>query len=676
MDKFLHFKASSNIKSLVGRDLVTDEVAAVFELVKNSYDADAKEVKIEFLNLKNGIPKLIISDNGTGMDLQDIQDRWMVIGTDSKKKVGYSPKYKRPLNGDKGIGRFSVDRLGKKLKLNTIKENSSQRIEMDFDWNLFDDNYSNLEDIEFPYDIDFIHEESFQGVKLEIDELRDDWTERKVDLLIKNLRHFKSPFKVNDNFKIIVAAPDYFSGWKYIEPYDLAEISPLWIKTSITEENPEEISIKVYRDGVEYVEVYENSFGFGSVYSEIYFFDKAAKVKFYNKMNMLVKDFGNIRLYRDDFRIHPYGEQSNDWLQLDRRKAQGIARYFGTRDVIGFVQITKEHNPNIKVLTNRQGLIENEYYNELLEFIMNFSVKPLEKYFFKKPENEVFERSKENVKNSVLELNRVAKTVEKTDPNTAKVLRQISQIVQKSQSDQVEFVKNQEELLKVYRRNASKELLLHKIIHEGLIRIERVKTVASSAQRKIRRNLESPKELISFLGDKIEKIDNITGDAKEYLLTARDHIIRSREKEKVYFNVFVQEQFEDIKEQLVENNIDLNIEIRGDIHYIIDKEDIKTIFNNFISNAIKSLKQIERERKIKITITESKKFIILIFEDNGVGIPKDLRDRIFDPFYSTYDEGFGMGLSIVDEIVKEYKGELNLGINKEIGAEFHVKLRK
>ncbi|HDR7904137.1 TPA: sensor histidine kinase, partial [Bacillus cereus] len=89
-----------------------------------------------------------------------------------------------------------------------------------------------------------------------------------------------------------------------------------------------------------------------------------------------------------------------------------------------------------------------------------------------------------------------------------------------------------------------------------------------------------------------------------------------------------------------------------------------------------SLKQIERERKIKITITESKKFIILIFEDNGVGIPKDLRDRIFDPFYSTYDEGFGMGLSIVDEIVKEYKGELNLGINKEIGAEFHVKLRK
>lgn len=675
MNNLLHFKASSNIKSLVGKDLVTDEVAAIFELVKNSYDADAEEVRIEFHNLKSDKGKLIISDTGIGMDLKDIQEKWMVIGTDSKKKKGYSEKYQRPLNGDKGIGRFSVDRLGRSLKLKTIKENSFEIVEMHFDWTLFDDKYSNLEDISFPYEVTKV-KENLKGVVLEISELRDEWNREKIDLLIKNLRHFKSPFKINDNFRILVSAPEYFSGWKQIEPYNLADISPLWVKTEISENDLDVISISVYRDGIEYKEIHKNRFNFGPVYLEVYFFDKSAKIKFFNRMKMYVKDFGNIRLYRDDFRIHPYGEESNDWLELDRRKAQGIARFFGTRDLIGFVQITKEKNQRIEVLTNRQGLIENKYYHELRDFVVEYSIKMLEKYFFKKPENENFQKARENVKNAVLELKKVAQIVQKTDPTTAKVLRQVSEIVQKSQEEQVEFVKNQEELVKVLQRNADKELLLHKIIHEGLIRIERVKTVSSLARRKIRNKSNiSFEELINLLDEKLEKIDTIASDAKEYLRTARDHIIRHREKENINLKNFIYEYIGAIREELIENNIKINIKVKENLQYKMDKEDLKTILNNLMSNSIKSLKKVNHEKGIWIDVTENRNFIILAFRDNGIGIPENLINRIFDPFYST-TEGFGMGLSIVDEIIKEYKGELNLGMNNDIGAEFYVKLRK
>ena len=139
MLNFLHFSASTNVKNLFGRGLVTDQIAAVFELVKNSYDADAEEVHIIFDNLNTEKASILITDNGCGMDLDDIKNKWMIIGTDSKKNIGYSPKYHRPLNGDKGIGRFSVDRLGSYLRMIAQKEDSNTRYIADFDWSLFDD---------------------------------------------------------------------------------------------------------------------------------------------------------------------------------------------------------------------------------------------------------------------------------------------------------------------------------------------------------------------------------------------------------------------------------------------------------------------------------------------------------------------------------------------------------
>lgn len=83
--------------------MVTDQIAAIFELVKNSYDADAEEVYISFEGLDSDEPRLIIQDNGTGMSLVDIERKWMVIGTDSKKSKQYSPIFNRALNGDKGL---------------------------------------------------------------------------------------------------------------------------------------------------------------------------------------------------------------------------------------------------------------------------------------------------------------------------------------------------------------------------------------------------------------------------------------------------------------------------------------------------------------------------------------------------------------------------------------------
>ena len=104
----LKWRFDVNTFRLLGRDLITDRITALFELVKNSYDANAESVTIEFVNVgtKNGESKIIIIDNGIGMTLSDIENKWMVIGTNSKRKELYSPEpFKRRYIGEKGIGR-------------------------------------------------------------------------------------------------------------------------------------------------------------------------------------------------------------------------------------------------------------------------------------------------------------------------------------------------------------------------------------------------------------------------------------------------------------------------------------------------------------------------------------------------------------------------------------------
>jgi signal transduction histidine kinase len=671
----LWFSASTNVKNLIGKDLVTDQYTAVFELVKNSYDADATTVKIELQNLDNGNGLLIIEDNGSGMNLKDIQKKWMVIGTDSKKDKLFSEVYSRPLNGDKGIGRFSVDRLGQTLLLESVYKGSNSKIEMEFDWSKFEGEYRNLEDIKIPYSISLSPTKN-SGVRLEIADLRDSWDGNSVEKLINNLRQFKSPFAINDNFSITISVPEYGINNFEIEPYNLEEISSFWVDAEIPVENTDVINIKVVRDGIKYEEEYMNTYNFGPVKSKLYFFGSGDKVRFKHKMKTTVKDFGNVRLYRDNFRIHPYGESYNDWLDLDRRKAQGYSRFFGSRDIIGYVQIYKEYNTGIDAPTNRQGLIESKATDELRQFIINFPIKKLEQFFFKASKNETFDKSQKEVKNAVSELRKVTKEIRKSSPETAKILRGITGVVEKSQRDQSKYVENQKELLEVYKRVASKEVLLHQIIHQALIKIEKVITASHAGKNKLE-NIETTSDRLRItLGKSFNNIDRLTLNAKNYLKKARDHLIRKRKNELINLNSFITNQISTFFEVLSEEKIANEIDISENMNIKIDKSDLETIIDNFMSNSIKSLKKKSESNKwISIKAVETNNFITLVFKDNGVGIPSNLRDRIFDPFFSSTNSS-GMGLSIVDEIIKEHGGQLNLAINNNVGAEFQIKFRK
>ncbi|MBN2891045.1 MAG: ATP-binding protein [Bacteroidales bacterium] len=210
----LQFKISAALKNIIGRDLITDDFIAVFELVKNSYDAYASEVKIIFED-----DRIIISDNGKGMSFQDLQDKWLFLAYSAKKEekednsikddADYRDKIqaKRYFAGAKGIGRFSCDRLGNELILTTRKDKTDKVEQLHVKW----DDFNNSED-EF-INISVSHEtlpvSNFpnlqKGTVLEISHLNSEWSRKKLLGLKHSLEKLINPFESNAQFEIKIS---------------------------------------------------------------------------------------------------------------------------------------------------------------------------------------------------------------------------------------------------------------------------------------------------------------------------------------------------------------------------------------------------------------------------------------------------------------------------------------
>ncbi|MEY8327301.1 ATP-binding protein [Lachnospiraceae bacterium 54-11] len=150
------FKTKARAIELLGKKQIRDSSTALAELMKNSYDADAEILRVEFLTRDIKVPCVVICDNGCGMNQSDIEDKWLVLGTDSKRKIKdkKSPGG-RTLMGEKGIGRLAVSRLGQQMWMFTKKSNTLWNI-LYINWNIFENPDLFIQDVEVPviYDID------------------------------------------------------------------------------------------------------------------------------------------------------------------------------------------------------------------------------------------------------------------------------------------------------------------------------------------------------------------------------------------------------------------------------------------------------------------------------------------------------------------------------------------
>lgn len=382
----LQFRVSAELKNILGRDLITSPDIAILELVKNSYDAHASKVEITFDD-----DYLSIADNGKGMSKQDLIDKWLFVAysakSDGTEDLSYRSKFKRHYAGAKGIGRMSCDRLARNLLLKTRSAENKTEI-LDVDWQIFEINKKvEFDTIDIPHDtIDDIPEfpdASTTGTILQFRGLHDNWLRGDIKRLRKSLEKMINPFSgTDDDFQIVITAPkmkqddakaesqhDVVNG---IIENSIADV--LKLKTTQIESRIENGVIHTFLTdrGIHMYEIEEPNTKYTELSSasvSLFFLNRAAKYNFTSKMGVEPISYGNVFLFRNGFRILPYGEWNDDSWGLNQRQQQGYNRFLGTRDLFGRVDVETDNADLIKEVSSRDGgLIKTAASKQLMNY--------------------------------------------------------------------------------------------------------------------------------------------------------------------------------------------------------------------------------------------------------------------------------------------------------------------
>lgn len=411
MGDSLQFKISSALKDLVGKDLITSDNVAIFELVKNSYDAYANHVVITFTE-----NKITIADNGKGMSLSDLKNKWLFLGFSAKKdgtedevndkQKSYRDKIRRFYAGAKGIGRFSCDRLGRLLTITTKTRDSLLAEQILVDWANFDvDQKIEFDNVDVEHrtlnvDNVFPDQES-HGTIIEIEDLHDEetpWTRKHILELKRSLQKLINPYSETNDFVIeIVCEREQKMDLQKLHDgvgFDRDIVNgPL--KNSITEIlklKTTQIDVRI-SDGFVYttltdrgVDIYrirEHNIHFPLIKSatvSLSFLNRAAKYNFTRLMGVDSINFGSVFLFRNGFRILPFGETGDDSWGMDFRAQQGRARYLGSRDLMGRVDVTVEDVSELKEVSSRDsGLVDTPMARQVKDLYKQCH-KRLERY--------------------------------------------------------------------------------------------------------------------------------------------------------------------------------------------------------------------------------------------------------------------------------------------------------
>jgi len=547
-----YFKISSGLKNLIGSELITDNFVAVFELVKNSFDAKASEVKIIFENIYSENAKIIIQDNGKGMDYDDLINKWLFVaysakrdGTeDSNKQINYYA-------GAKGVGRFSCDRLGRYLNLVTIKDRPNAQIEnLYVDWKKFEEDQKK-EFIKIPVEHNVLSKAPYnlkKGTILEISGINpEEWNRdnfiRLKDKLSKLVRpdlnksKKQKPFKIlleveaekQNDLKEIEANREKGEGFVYrntvngeIENFifDELDIRTTKIISEVSSDGKFITTKLIDRENYIYEIKERNKYGLlEDVSIQLYFLNRAAKNIFTRKMGIAAVNYGNVFVYKNGFRILPFGEPRVDILGIDARALQGFSRYIGTRNLIGQIEIFGD-NKELRETTSRDGgLVKTKTYSELVDYFFE-SLRRLEKYVVEVTDWGVDD---DNIDN--LNSNEIKEKLVKLISNIAddKELLELNY-----NSDIINLLKNQEEnsakkLIKNFKRLASESN--NPTLLKDAKRLEKTLTSALEAQKSAEKELETTAKQKKVVEAELEQQISETLFAKADRATEKDDLL-------------------------------------------------------------------------------------------------------------------------------------------------------
>lgn len=728
-------RPSARLIRTIGEDLIGDVNSALVELVKNSYDADATQVnlKFDFTKVKKLInpdakpeepeyqkyeyrEALILSviDDGHGMDYDTVINKWLVPATNDKLKRIKSPK-KRFLQGRKGIGRFASAILGEELTLSTTSE--TEQTTLLIDWGIFEENKL-LSEIELLVEVE--RGEYTTGTEIEIISFDKDIDFRKeahFNDLINELRKLLSPFDAfdNDKFSITIETINLpfessFANKKIpIERYPIIDLYDYKIFGKIDSQGK---GVLIYQNSVDILAVQESKIDFtaklnddesfcGDIEIDLRVFDREPSA-FANLISKgladpmtneplgkldarrALNDVYGVNVYKNKFRISPYGNKGVDWLSLDNMRIQNPSLKIGNNQVVGFVTIQSEEESNLEEKSARDGLKNNSQFKGLIKIVQQaLNELEIKRFSYRKQSkkgrkdknvNETiddlfnFSTFKEEVKES-LESSRV-------DNETVETIINLIEKEEKTKSKTIDEIKK---LIAVYQGQATLGKIVNVVLHEGRKPLQ----LFNSHSRIMIKTLDSYKKERDE--SKLQTLENSIQVFKEnasLISSLYKRITPFASKRNSLSNFSISEtinnSFMIFKSELDDNEISYTIDIDTDAQTYGWKQDLSIITSNLIENSIYWLKTSEKDKKtIDVTLSKNNDAYEIEYKDNGPGLLVDDIETsdIFSPGFTrkNTENASGLGLAIAGESAFRLKGKL-IAVENDDGACFKLQI--
>jgi hypothetical protein len=708
-------------------------------MVKNAYDADATRVLIRFVPpLELGKGCIEVMDNGHGMDLKTVQTVWMEPATPSKRETLRSDKLKRRYLGEKGIGRFASSRLANELEVISRREGAAKEVYAVIDWQQFDDDNKYLDEVLILWEerepveiraggtIESLWKGGEKklppahklghGTILRMSGLKQKWDAKQFEDLRRGLARLISPkaTKEEEEFEVELDLPQEFSHLsRNVETPAILKYPHYIVKGSVSGDGSFKLIYKVLakdkdnllngrflrvsdvKGGSEVRAIKENkdvkseipseskAIVCGPLDIEMRVWDRDELGNVVQKTHSTIQDIrrdldamAGVNIYRDGFRVLPYGEPQDDWLRLDLRRVQNPTLRLSNNQIYGIVHISADGNSQLRDQSNREGLDENQALGDLRGVMtevlsqletMRYEARPRVKRKGGKPIGGLF---------TGFDFKPLTEYIAKQFPKDKKA----KELVEKTEEAFDGQLKEIQTVLARYQRLATLGQLIDHVLHEGRQPIAAINNEADLGLSDTQRAEQFGREIASRLAGRFTTIHK-QGDVLAIAFNRMEPFggRRRGRPAQLYLEEIIQDAFavfgKDIERFKVKTTLP-----RTQTLVRVDPAEMQEVIINLLQNSLYWLEQVsETRREIAVKVDrKGQEQVDILFSDSGPGVPPKNRELIFEPYFSTKPNGVGLGLSIVGEIVTDYYGGslelLERGPLK--GANFQITLRK
>jgi signal transduction histidine kinase len=694
------FRMHPRVFAALGADLVTNDVVAVIELVKNSYDAFADNAWVRFCHDDERGSYLEIEDDGQGMTKATIDDVWCLVATPFKENNPIARKGRkvRRVAGEKGLGRLAMARLGTQLQLIT-KSASDDPWEVKVDWS----DIASESDITACYaqrrkyvgELPFVTPKvrprvkskaiSKTGTILRIYNLNTSWDEPKITDLEENLARLLSPFFSQADFNIFlnrldqpeaeevrVESPKFLSKPKYQVEGDVdrkGNISAQYRFSPIKEGKPRSKSIdlswgQVYdsiqdrdRFPFEASKTHCGPFSFdvrawdiaGEDTEEI-----AEKFRFQrSNVRKAIRAHKGVSVYRDRILVLPKSENARDWLGLDLRRVSKVGTRLSTSQIVGYVSITAKGNPLIEDTSDRERLTSNREvaeFEELLKSIVSLLENERDQDRTKRGRETPLEDLFGSLSAEEMVAEMIALAEEGAEVSEAVPILQAfsSKLDEARNAIQERFV--------YYSRLATVGTIAQMLVHE----IRNRTTSFGAFLEFVKKRYGSSKD--KYFEAEYRSADNSVSALERLAETFSP--LASRTFRRRLHESWLEERIQDCLAlqagAIKQKNIACHVP-DSRTHVAVDPGELDAILLNLISNSVYWLSQVpadQREIEFRISHIDKGKRIRVWVHDSGPGVDEEDIEKVFWPGITHKPGGIGMGLTVASELVAEYGGRM------------------